>query len=174
MQDGKKLPASLDDPSVLEFLDLWELKDPVFVEFKEVDNRYEPNFCHVSAKHAAQEKGGRRVHGWALWQYDDPAGLALPVIVGDFHSVWETPEGELIDVTPPKLGARVLFVPDPSLSIKSSDSVQMLYHNRTNVPDARRIFKGNPISDDCFSVPNDDPYLVAYCKKLGLPNTSML
>lgn len=173
MQDEKKLPASEDDPYVWEFLDLWGLKDPVFVDYVDMGAGYVADFCHVSAKHAAQEHGGRRVHGWALWQYDDPSGVHPPIIMGDFHSVWETPDGVLNDVTPPKLGNKVLFVRDPSLTIKATGTSQLLYHNRTNVPAAPRLWKGNIVVHDCFPMPNDNPHLVAYCRKLGLPDTSM-
>jgi hypothetical protein len=174
MQDDKKLPASEDDPHVQEFLDLWGLKDPVFVDYVDTGAGYGADFCHVSAKHAAQEHGGRRVHGWALWQYDDPTGVHLPIIIGDFHSVWETPGGELKDVTPPKLGLKVLFVRDPSLAVKATDTSQLLYHNRTNVAGAPRLLNGAFIAHDCFAMPNDNPYLVAYCRKLGLKDTSMV
>lgn len=166
-----ELPGSASDADVLEYLRLWNLTGPVFVDFQDLSAGYEPDFCHVSSKHIVQQSGGWRVHGWALWRFRQGSET---VIVGDFHSVWEQADGKLVDVTPPKRGTRVLFVRDPSLSIRATGSGQLLYHNRTNVPQAPRIWQGNPISDDTFEVPNNNPSLVAYCKKLGLPDTSMV
>ena len=115
----------------------------------------------------ALKNGGSRVRGWALWLYDT-------IIVGDFHTVWADEAGTLHDVTPPKAGNRILIVRDPTLTITQIDDVQLLYHNRTNMKEAPRLWKGERIEDDCFGIPNNTPSLVAYCNALGLPNTSML
>jgi hypothetical protein len=159
------LPATTSDPYVIEFLDLWNLKDPIYLDYE--NNEYAADFCHVSAKHMASKHGGRRVHGWALWLYDT-------IIVGDFHSVWEDEKSTLHDVTPPKIGKRILFVRDPTLTITRIDDVQLLYHNRTNFKGAPRLWNGDLIEEDCFGMPSNNPSLVAYCKTLGLPDTSML
>jgi hypothetical protein len=171
------LPGSTTHPDVLEFLNLWGLRDPVYLDYEDVGEGYAPNFCHVSAKHVASKRGGRRIHGWALWRFTQGG---VDVIVADFHSVWENPDGKIVDVTPPKAGDRVLFVPDPSLAIGRTNNIQKLYTNRTNVPDERtngqrglRLWGGNPTDDEFFDVPDDRPDLVGYCEKLGLPDTSM-
>ncbi len=162
----QRLPVSATDLHVLEFLRLWNLQDPVYLDYEDVGEGYEPNFCHVSAKHIVSKRGGRRIHGWALWQFGE-------VIVGDFHSVWETPDSIITDVTPPKVGARILFVRDPTLAISKVGNVQRLYNNRTNVTQAPRLWNGNLTGEDFFSVPDDQPSLVAYCEKLGLSDTLM-
>ena len=73
------LPSSMSDPDVVEFLNLWNLKDPIYLDFE--DYGYAANFCHVSAKHMALKNGGSRVHGWALWLFDpinfDPIILVI-------------------------------------------------------------------------------------------------
>jgi hypothetical protein len=155
------VPATASDPYVVEFLDLWNLRDPIYLDYE--NNGYAADFCHVSAKHMASKHKGRRVHGWALWLYDT-------IIVGDFHSVWEDEKGILHDVTPPKVGNRILFVRDPTLTITQINDVQVLYNNRTNLKDAPRIWNGNPTEEDCFGIPNDNRHLVAYCNALGLPD----
>lgn len=162
-----ELPSSATDPHVLEFLALWGLPGASYVDYQDVGEGYQPNFCHVSAMHKASISGGRRVHGWSLLKYED-------VILGDFHSVWETPDGNLIDVTPPKVGLRTLFVRDPTLFIERRGEFQMLYHNRTNVAAAPRLWLGDPIADDRFAMPNQNPFLVAYCLSLGLADTIMV
>ena len=58
------LPPSVSHASVDEFLTLWALKDPIYLDYEA--NGYAGNFCHVSAKHMAQVKGGSRIHGWGL------------------------------------------------------------------------------------------------------------
>lgn len=164
------LPKSANHPEVLEFLRLWKLSNPIYLDYQELDAGYAADFCHVSAKHIVLHRGGRRVHGWALWNFRENG---VDIIVADFHSVWENPEGKLIDVTPPKLGTRVLFVPDPALKIGRNGNLQQLYNNRTSVAGAPRLWNGNPTNQEFFGIPDDHPSLVAYCARLGLPDTSM-
>lgn len=53
-------------------------------------------------------EGGRRVLGWQIWQ-----GQLL--VEAEFHAVWESPAGELLDITPkPMAFSEILFVPDPN------------------------------------------------------------
>lgn len=165
------MPTSEKDQAVLDFLKLWKLQNPVYLKYEDVGEGYGPDFCHVSAKHIAAKRGGRRVHGWALWKYSQDGA---DVIVGDFHSVWQNPDGVLVDVTPPKAGKKVLFVPDPSLAIRRDGNIQQLHSNRTNVPLAPRLWNGRPTDQEYFGVPDDHPPLVEYCKKLGLSDTEML
>lgn len=165
-----KIPKSTTDPQVVEFLNLWGLKDPVYLDYTDIGEGYAPNFCHVSAKHVVAKHGGRRLHGWALWQFTENG---VDLIVGDFHSVWVKTDGTIVDVTPPKFGTRVLFVPDPSLAIGRIGTAQQLHNNRTNFREVPRLRDGNPIAEEHFGVPDDLPSLVEYCKRLGLPDTSM-
>lgn len=56
-----------------------------------------PDECfHVVKQHIAIN-GGRQVFGWSIWEWP---GVFLEA---EFHSVWETPEGILIDVTPKQM-----------------------------------------------------------------------
>jgi hypothetical protein len=162
--------VSTTHPQVLEFLKLWSLKDPVYLDYVDVAEGYAPDFCHVSAKHVAAKHGGRRIHGWALWQFSQNG---VDLIVADFHSVWEKPDGTIVDVTPPKFGTRVLFVPDPALAIGRIGNAQQLHNNRTNFREAPRLRGGNQVDEEYFGIPDDQPSLVHYCKRLGLPDTSM-
>lgn len=170
-----KLPASTTEPQVRQFLSLWKLEDdPLFLNYEDVGFGYERDFCHVSAKHVVEKRGGRRVHGWNLWQFDDPEGKSAPMIVGEFHSVWETPTRVIKDITPPKLGTRTLFVRDPSLAIQAAGDTQLLHSNRTNDSNFPLLFNGTPTDAEYFAIANNQPSLVAYYQKLGLPVTSML
>ena len=77
-------------------------------------------------------------------------------------------------MTPPKKGNRILFVCDPSLMITQIHNVQLLYNNRTSFEGAPRLLDGSLTEEDRLRMPSDKPSLVAYCKTLGLPDTSML
>ncbi|MBB5746610.1 hypothetical protein [Brevundimonas variabilis] len=87
-------------------------QDALFLDFADVGAGYHGAACHMNAKHLAMSPGGRRVHGWAIWQYPSFAQA-------EFHSVWEDLDGNLVDVTPHRNGqTKVMFVRDPSLVIE--------------------------------------------------------
>lgn len=50
-------------------------------------------YCWYNAQRAANDWGGDVVHGWLIWETDD--GL-----LAQHHTVWKTPDGPLVDVTP--------------------------------------------------------------------------
>jgi hypothetical protein len=161
------VPIAADHPEVLAFLQLQRLSGPaVYVDYAE--HGYGPDWCHVSAKHRAMEDGGRRVHGWALWAFGD-------VIFGDHHSIWQTPQGELVDVTPPKYGAgHVLFVRDDSAIIESDDKNFYLLTNRSSVQDAKCVWQGNPSDYTHWPCPQTKSDLVAYCAALDFPPSAIV
>ena len=161
------LPASETAQDVLTFLALHGLTGkPVYVEFQ--DHGYEPNYCHVSAKHMARTKGGKRIHGWAIWQFPG-------YVLAEFHSIWEDPAGNWIDVTPPKWhSTKVLFVADPTLSIYDHGHVQALYCDRSSDKNVPYWYQGKPHNQAEWAIANNAADLLRYCAKLGLPDTSMV
>jgi hypothetical protein len=52
-------------------------------------------------------KGGKRIMGWKIWE-------GHYWIKAVYHAVWETPEGQLIDVTPEAGETETLFIGDPT------------------------------------------------------------
>ena len=64
--------------------------------------------CFTAVKRKIESEGGRALYGWSIWQ--------SPVMVeGEFHAVWESPTGELVDITPKKNGVgQIMFAPDPT------------------------------------------------------------
>jgi len=65
--------------------------------------------CFVDVDRRVSEQGGQTEYGWRIWIW--PAVL----IEAEFHAVWRSPEGELIDIsTPPDYASCVLFLPDPT------------------------------------------------------------
>lgn len=155
------------DVNVQAFLRNFNLKELKFLSYEPVNFLYKPDFCHISAKDATLKGGGRRIHGWALWEFENG-------IVGNFHSVWERPDGTLVDVTPPKVGTKVLFVPDESLSISDDGHYHTLYHNRTSDPKCPYIdIDGNPTNHTQWRLANSNVSLNEYCKSLEWKSASM-
>ncbi|MCC5091261.1 SEC-C domain-containing protein [Xanthomonas campestris] len=77
-------------------------------------------FPNVQAKIARD--GGQMLCGWQLWEWPHV------LVEAEFHAVWISPAGEMIDITPkPEGEARILFVPDPRRRYKglAIDNVRM-------------------------------------------------
>lgn len=73
----------------------------------------EPEYCHFNVWCQIRIEGGEPQPGWVFAQ-DKYKGFAEAI----FHTVWRTPDGRLIDVTPRKdLEKRLLFVPDAQRAI---------------------------------------------------------
>ncbi|WP_105421834.1 hypothetical protein [Neorhizobium sp. T25_27] len=161
-----KLP-SLMDTRIPTFLKNFNLQAFEVVGYSAINAKYQADFCHVSVKDAVMKGGGRRVHGWALWEFESH-------IVGNFHSIWERPDGTFVDVTPPKVGTKVIFAPDASLKITDDGTHQTLYQNRTSDPGLPYIDPlGNAANHPQWMLENSNPSLIEYCKSLGWNNASM-
>lgn len=66
------------------------------------------NECVVVVPEHAAANGGEQVIGWAIWERP---GV---FIEAEFHSVWKTPAGELVDVVPREYPFKAItFLPDP-------------------------------------------------------------
>ena len=64
------------------------------------------NECHPNVIAHVKTHGGDAVPGWCVWESQE-------LIEGVFHSVWRSPAGELIDITPHRdEEKRILFIPD--------------------------------------------------------------
>ena len=64
--------------------------------------------CFAIVDRKVERAGGSVCYGWTVW--------FLPGIMveGEFHAVWRSPDGELLDVTPNPLNSdRILFITDP-------------------------------------------------------------
>lgn len=83
--------------------------------------------CHPNVDAKVKIAGGRNVYGW---QISESPGIFLEA---QFHSIWESPTGEFLDISPEELGhTKILFLPDPHRS-----------YNGTRVPLERHAL-GDP------------------------------
>ena len=149
------IPTSLTDPAVVSFTNTFALTDlPVVLTYQ--CHGYGPDWCHVSAKAHAMKHGGKRVHGWALWQFHN--GL-----MGEFHSVWEDPTGTLVDVTPPKFGNQVMFVRDRVSDIYLINGVFAQPNDRMPPPHPPFWYNGQPTHEQVWGFLPTAKNFVAYC-----------
>lgn len=69
-----------------------------------------PRECFPNVERMVQEHGGQQINGWAIWQW------ANILVEAEAHSVWQSLEGELIDITPHDNGeTEILFLPDAGM-----------------------------------------------------------
>lgn len=63
--------------------------------------------CFPNVHKKIESDGGSIVHGWAIWEFP---GV---YVESEFHSVWQSPNGTLVDITPRAMPvSRILFIPD--------------------------------------------------------------
>lgn len=95
--------------------------EPVFIQVETRPDARSAECFEATAKHVA-EFGGTSVVGWQVWEWP---GI---LIEGEFHAVWKSPDGELLDVSRKDEGEQqILFIPDPRLSYagETIDSIRI-------------------------------------------------
>ena len=81
----------------------------------------EPDNCHINVWVQCDKHGGKPQYGWIIGQ-----DLKNNFLEARFHSVWLSPEGELIDLTPRNDNEkRIMFLPDPERVIMLSEYKNM-------------------------------------------------
>lgn len=74
------------------------------------------NECFATVDEKILQSGGTKQHGWMIWEWP---GI---MIEAEFHAVWRSPAGELIDVSPKGHGEkRILFLADPKRIYRGMD-----------------------------------------------------
>jgi len=64
--------------------------------------------CFINVENKVKKSGGKIQYGWAIWYVP---GLLMEA---EFHSVWLSPEGNYIDVSPNEFSfSEIMFLPDP-------------------------------------------------------------
>ena len=94
-----------------------------------------PSDCFINADAYARKHGGSVLYGWQIWQWP---GVLLDA---EFHAVWRSPDGELVDVTPKLTGlSRVLFLADANATYEGRQ-VENVYHPLSTDRDVARFIK---------------------------------
>jgi hypothetical protein len=101
-----------------------------------VDKDAKPLYCFPNVYTKIEKQGGSMICGWALWGNE-------MLFEAEFHSVWKSPKGELIDITPHDNydSDHILFLPDSSIVYEG----QLVDNIRINN-------MGNPLVDDFIKV----------------------
>ncbi len=69
----------------------------------------EPLDCFVNVQKQIKLFGGNILYGWQIWEWLNN------MLEAEFHAVWVTSEGSLVDITPkPANILNILFLPDPA------------------------------------------------------------
>ncbi|MEZ5632417.1 MAG: hypothetical protein R3F09_17130 [Burkholderiaceae bacterium] len=72
------------------------------------------NDCFNVVLEQVTNHGGQQIIGWAIWE------LPGVFIEAEFHAVWQSPEGELVDVVPRvRPFTHISFLPDASRTYKN-------------------------------------------------------
>ena len=67
------------------------------------------NECFPLVAERINELGGSAVLGWSIWEWP------TLFVEGEFHAVWKTSTGDLVDITPKAASiSRILFLPGPN------------------------------------------------------------
>lgn len=110
---------------------------PVFVPVKPLKFRWcLLNECFNNVKKHSSRKRGAVIYGW------DITGIPAGMIEAEFHAVWKSPKGELIDITPKLYDfKRTLFLEDPARE----------YRGKTVPSMFQPIFPNDPLCSELVS-----------------------
>lgn len=98
---------------------------PILLPYTDQQAGYMAGNCHINVFHMIKQYGGSIVFGWIVW-----AG-GPPKLEGEFHAVYQSPDGQLIDVTPRvDRESHIVFLSDPSRKPKPQDQILVVYTNR--------------------------------------------
>jgi SEC-C motif len=124
-----------DSPELHELLlQLTAKESPVRVQHQPEPGAIESD-CFPTVDRKAQQEGGRRILGWQIWQ-------TKLLIEAEFHAIWESPEGDLLDITPKPIAlTHILFIPDSEAN----------YEGR-QIGNIRLNITGNALVDEFISI----------------------
>lgn len=153
-------PAFPLSDHVIHFARSLSKSEPVAMAFTDMGSGYISGACHLNVAHRVKHHGGERVSGWMIW-------TSIHFTEAEFHSVWRSPSGELVDVTPRVDGEQIiLFVPDPNTKFEARGEGGMMPSNRTTIPGAPYTASGLPSVR--FSYREPDGRTRQHMAKLGL------
>ena len=117
---------------------------PMYIPVRAVTGS-EQNECFINVQKVVEKYGGKQVNGWAIWQW------ANILVEAEAHSVWESPEGQLVDITPHVYGEKeILFLRDDS----------MVYRGKTIVS-KRMPLTHSPLAAEYIELMNERDRLIS-------------
>ncbi len=84
---------------------------PHFVEIFP-DPFSKPNECFVNVQNKIKVFGGSIRYGWKVWEWKNV------ILELNFHSIWLSPSGLYVDLTPDEDDSKILFIEDPKIQYK--------------------------------------------------------
>jgi hypothetical protein len=134
---------------------------PVFLPLTNLDGMMAGQ-CHMNVLQQVRTHGGSRCNGWLIWEM-------APFDEAIFHCAWQSPYGELLDITPRDDGEEyILFVPDPNTRLtRGARGGIMMPSARTTMPTMPFTANGQPYFHPFYELqPNAET--LAYCAALGI------
>lgn len=108
-------PPEIDD-TVRDFAKTISANDLIVVPVKPVPSSMLQR-CFGSVTNHVMYSGGRMVLGWIIWIH--PKVL----IEAEHHAVWESPEGDLIDITAKADDEKeIVFLPDETATLRNGSA----------------------------------------------------
>lgn len=118
--------------------------------------------CFNNVAEKVKRDGGSSHYGWAVWQSDI-------ICEGERHAVWESPEGNLVDITPRDSLSQILFISDNNLDYRGQliDNVRINITSNKIVDDYIFLLEcvellftyGNLINEDRIDLPEPVAFL---------------
>lgn len=91
--------------------------------------------CFPNVAEKIRRDGGKQVLGWKIWKTPN-------IVEAEFHCVWKSPKGTLVDVTPVQTDdTRILFLPDSNAKYKGAQ-----------IDNVRINISGNRLVDDVIAI----------------------
>lgn len=129
------------------------------------------NECFPNVEKKITNDGGKLIYGWQIWedQY---------FIEAEFHGIWESPEGNLIDISPKKNNEkRILFIQDKNRvyegfqvkNIRINTSGNILVDDFFNIFDAIYLITtsgNNKFKTGKIVLKNEDAQLYSYLENM--------
>ncbi|MCZ7555770.1 MAG: SEC-C domain-containing protein [Bacteroidia bacterium] len=96
-------------------------EEPIYVDVRPVKDG-ERMDCFPIVEKWIEKKGGCAAYGWLIWE------LPTVYVEAEFHSMWESEDGTLLDLTPKIFGCNtVLFLRDRNMRYenKQTDNIRL-------------------------------------------------
>ena len=129
----EKTPKSIT-PQIDEFCKSISSLDPQFIDVSPTPQS-RINDCFNNVKYYVEKVGGKQISGWAIWQ------RANILLHAEAHSIWESPKGEMIDITPHQGNdEKIFFLIDTSIQYQGNP-IPSIYKPLTNSPLAKEFIE---------------------------------